>query len=131
MITTTLDTWHIYRTWTTMSEQLRSGDILCFYEVKNPEGNTAGMMVKESQERTIDNYVQWAKKQQITLPPGHIFHRALWVRLTGSRPETPFIPTEVPFTVDNNGSVSFGKHKFWLNHIFTLYADIDAPAEEE
>ena len=114
-----------------MSEKLKAGDILCFYEVKNPQGNTAGMMVKESQERTIDNYVQWAKKQQITLPPGHIFHRALWVRLTGSRPETPFIPTEVPFTVDNNGSVSFGKHKFWLNHIFTLYADIDAPAEEE
>ena len=50
-----------------MSEQLKAGDILCFYEVKNPEGNTAGMMVKESHERSIDNYVQWAKSQQITL----------------------------------------------------------------
>ena len=95
------------------------------YRMKN------GMMVKESEERTIDNYVKWARQQQITLPAGHIFHRALWVKLAGSKPDKPFIPTEVPFTVNKNGSVSLGKYKFWLNHIFTLYADIDAPAEEE
>tara|TARA_B100001094_G_scaffold105687_1_gene101842 strand:- start:1053 stop:1397 length:345 start_codon:yes stop_codon:yes gene_type:complete len=114
-----------------MSEQLKAGDILCFYEVKNPEGNTAGMMVKESHERSIDNYVQWAKSQQITLPPGHDFHRAMWVKLNDTKIESPFVPENVPFKIYPDGGVALGQSKWWLNHIFTLYSDIADPAEEE
>ncbi len=45
-----------------VTNELVSGDILCFYEVLNPEGGMAGMLVKESRERSIDNYVQWAQQ---------------------------------------------------------------------
>jgi len=114
-----------------MSEQLKAGDILCFYEVLNPEGNTAGMMVKESHERSIDNYVQWAKSQQMILPPGHDFHRAMWVKLNDTKIESPFVPENVPFKVYPDGGVALGQSKWWLNHIFTLYGDIPDATEEE
>ena len=106
-----------------MTESLISGDILCFYEVLNPHGALAGMLVKESRERSIDNYVQWAEKQQMALPPGHSFYRAMWVKVTDSRLKEPFIPDKVPFTVNKDGSIMLNDDKFWLDHIFTLYGD--------
>ena len=106
-----------------MTESLISGDILCFYEVLNPHGALAGMLVKESRERSIDNYVQWAEKQQMALPPGHSFYRAMWVKVTDSRLKEPFIPDKVPFKVNKDGSIMLNDDKFWLDHIFTLYGD--------
>ena len=115
-----------------MSEKLKAGDILCFYEVKNPQGNTAGMMVKESSERSIDNYVQWAKNMQKDLEfSGHTFHRAMWVKLNDTKIESLFVPENVPFKVYPDGAVALGEAKWWLNHIFTLYGDTDKAAEEE
>jgi len=106
-----------------LTESLISGDILCFYEVLNPHGALAGMLVKESRERSIDNYVQWAEKQQMALPPGHSFYRAMWVKVTDSRLKEPFIPDKVPFKVNKDGSIMLNDDKFWLDHIFTLYGD--------
>jgi hypothetical protein len=113
-----------------VNNELISGDILCFYEVTNPEGGMAGMLVKESRERSIDNYVQWAQQQEFGLPPGHHFHRAMWVKVTDSRLKEPFIPDRVPFQVNNDGSVMLNNDKFWLDHIFTLYADGKNDEEE-
>ncbi len=113
-----------------VTNELVSGDILCFYEVLNPEGGMAGMLVKESRERSIDNYVQWAQQQQIALPPGHHFHRAMWVKVSDSRLKEPFIPDRVPFKINNDGSVMMNNDKFWLDHIFTLYADGKTDEEE-
>jgi len=109
--------------WINLTESLISGDILCFYEVLNPHGALAGMLVKESRERSIDNYVQWAEKQQMALPPGHSFYRAMWVKVTDSRLKEPFIPDKVPFKVNKDGSIMLNDDKFWLDHIFTLYGD--------
>lgn len=106
-----------------MIETVASGDILCFYEVINPAGGLAGMMVKETRERTIDNYVQWAQQQQIALPPGHSFYRAMWVKVSDSRLHKPFIPDKVPFQVNADQSIMLGEEKWWLDHIFTLYSD--------
>jgi hypothetical protein len=115
-----------------MSDNLKAGDILCFYEVKNPQGNMAGMMVKESHERSIDNYVQWAKNLQRDMEiTGHSFHRAMWVKLNDMKIESPFVPEKVPFKVYPDGAVALGEAKWWLNHIFTLYGDTDKAAEEE
>ena len=115
-----------------MSGNLISGDILCFYEVKNPHGNMAGMMVKESHERSIDNYVQWAKNMQKDLEfSGHTFHRAMWVKLNDTKIESPFVPEKVPFKIYPDGAVALGEAKWWLNHIFTLYGDANKSAEEE
>lgn len=109
--------------WINLTESLISGDILCFYEVLNPHGGLAGMLVKESRERSIDNYVQWAQQQQLALPPGHSFYRAMWVKVTDSRLKEPFIPDKVPFKINKDGSVMLNDDKFWLDHIFTLYGD--------
>ena len=109
-----------------MSEKLLPGDILCFYEVLNPEGGLAGMLVKESSERSIDNYVQWAQQQQLALPIGHTFFRAMWVKVTDSRLKEPFIPDRIPFQVNKDGSVMLNDDKFWLDHIFTLWGDDDS-----
>ena len=109
--------------WINLTESLISGDILCFYEVLNPHGGLAGMLVNESRERSIDNYVQWAQQQQLALPPGHSFYRAMWVKVTDSRLKEPFIPDKVPFKINKDGSVMLNDDKFWLDHIFTLYGD--------
>ena len=106
-----------------MSELLSPGDILCFYEVLNPEGGMAGMMVKETRERNLDDYVQWAQQQQVALPPGHTFYRAMWVKVSDSNLKEPFIPTNVPFQFNADNSVMLGDEKWWLDHIFTLYSD--------
>ena len=110
---------------------LYSGDVLCFYEVLNPDGGLAGMIVKESRERSLDNYVQWAEQQQLSLPPGHIFYRAMWVKVTDSRLKEPFIPDRIPFQVNTDGSIMLNDDKFWLDHIFTLYATEDNNLDEE
>ena len=114
-----------------ISNELFPGDILCFYEVLNPDGGLAGMIVKESRERSLDNYVQWAEQQQLSLPPGHIFYRAMWVKVTDSRLKEPFIPDRIPFQVNTDGSIMLNDDKFWLDHIFTLYATEDNNLDEE
>ena len=68
-----------------MDNSLIPGDIVCFYEVLNPVGDRAGLIVKESRERSLDNYVQWAQQTQLGLPPGHTFYRAMWVKVTVSK----------------------------------------------
>ena len=113
-----------------VTNELVSGDILCFYEVLNPQGGMAGMLVKESRERSIDNYVQWAQQQEVSLPPGHFFHRAMWVKVSDSKLKEPFIPDKVTFPINEDGSVVMYDDKFWLDHIFTLYGD-NGKTEEE
>ncbi len=115
-----------------MTNELNPGDIICFYEVMNPEGNLAGMIVKESRERSLDNYVQWAQQQQYALPPGHTFHRAMWVKVSESRLKEPFVPEQLPFPLAEDGSFLLNENKYWLEHIFTIY-DTDGKdiAEEE
>jgi len=105
----------------TMTNELNPGDIMCFYEVMNPEGNMAGMIIKESNERTLDNYVQWAQKTQLTLPPGHKFHRAMWVKVVNAKLDTPFVPENLPFPIKPDGSFMMNDHKYWMEHIFTIY----------
>jgi|TARA_B100001758_G_C18342238_1_gene574984 hypothetical protein len=104
-----------------MSNELNPGDIVCFYEVINPEGNMAGMIVKESRERSLDNYVQWAQQTQLSLPPGHSFHRAMWVKIVDSKLETPFLPENIPFPISEDGSFVIHDNKYWMEHIFTIY----------
>ena len=114
-----------------MTNELNPGDIICFYEVTNPEGGLAGMIVKESRERNLDNYVQWAQQQQLILPPGHTFHRAMWVKVSESRLKEPFIPKHLPFKLSVDGAFLLNGNKFWLEHIFTIYDTDEHSSHEE
>ena len=104
-----------------MTNELHPGDIICFYEVINPEGNMAGMIIKESTERSLDNYVQWAQQTQRTLPPGHKFHKAMWVKVVNAKLEVPFVPENLPFPIKPDGSFLMNDDKYWMEHIFTIY----------
>ena len=104
-----------------MDNNLIPGDIICFYEVLNPMGDRAGLIVKESRERSLDNYVQWAQQTQKGLPPGHTFYRAMWVKVTDSKLEKPFVPDGAPFPFNNDGSFLHNDNKYWMEHIFTIF----------
>jgi len=54
----------------------------------------------------------------------------MWVKVSDSRLKEPFIPDRVPFKINNDGSVMMNNDKFWLDHIFTLYADGKTDEEE-
>ncbi len=84
-------------------------------------GDRAGLIVKESRERSLDNYVQWAQQTQMTLPPGHTFYRAMWVKVTDSKLRNPFVPEGAPFPFNNDGSFLHNDNKFWMEHIFTIF----------
>lgn len=99
---------------------LKSGDILCFYEVKNPIGGIAGFPVKFHSQTSLDNYVEWAQDQSESLPSGHVFHQAIWVKIAESRLKDPYIPQNLTNGINSDGSIMVDDDKWWLEHIFTL-----------
>ena len=65
--------------------------------------------------------VQWAQQTQMGLPPGHTFYRAMWVKVTDSKLEKPFVPDGAPFPFNNDGSFLHNDNKYWMEHIFTIF----------
>jgi len=103
---------------------LRDGQILCLYEATNPNGAIAGLTMGFDGNTQVDNLVSWAKQTTKELPPGHDFHRALYVKVHLSRVNTPYsLPDFFPQnTLD--GSYNFHGQELWVTLVLEVLSGV-------
>lgn len=106
---------------------LRDGQILCLYEALNPNGEIAGLTIGFDANTQVDTLVNWANQKSKELPPGHDFHRALYVKVHLNRVKTPYaLPSIFPQDT-SDGSYNFQGQELWV----TLVLEVLGGAFEE
>lgn len=98
---------------------LMDGQILCFYEAINPNGEVAGLNVGFDGNTPLDHLVSWAHNTSRDLPPGHDFHRAIYVKVHLDPVDDPYrLPSAFP--QNSSGSYDMGGREFWASLVLEV-----------
>ena len=98
---------------------LTNGQILCFYEAVNPNGEIAGLNVGFDGNTALDQLVSWAHNTSRDLPPGHDFHRAIYVKIHFDAVERPYTLPDA-FPQNSSGSYTLGGMEFWASLVLEV-----------
>lgn len=98
---------------------LTNGQILCFYEAVNPYGEIAGLNVGFDGNTALDQLVSWAHNTSRDLPPGHDFHRAIYVKVHFDAVEKPYTLPDA-FPQNSSGSYTLGGMEFWASLVLEV-----------
>lgn len=98
---------------------LTNGQILCFYEAVNPNGEIAGLNVGFDGNTALDQLVSWAHNTSRDLPPGHDFHRAIYVKVHFDAVEKPYTLPDA-FPQNSSGSYTLGGMEFWASLVLEV-----------
>jgi len=98
---------------------LTNGQILCFYEAVNPNGEIAGLNVGFDGNTALDQLVSWAHNTSRDLPPGHDFHRAIYVKVHFDAVERPYTLPDA-FPQNSSGSYTLGGMEFWASLVLEV-----------
>ena len=98
---------------------LTNGQILCFYKAVNPNGEIAGLNVGFDGNTALDQLVSWAHNTSRDLPPGHDFHRAIYVKVHFDAVERPYTLPDA-FPQNSSGSYTLGGMEFWASLVLEV-----------
>ena len=99
---------------------LRDGQILCLYECLNPNGEIAGLTIGFDANTQVNTLVDWAHHKSRELPPGHDFHRALYVKVHFNRVEKPYVLPEIFPQNGSTGAYNFQGKDLWVTLVLEV-----------
>lgn len=99
---------------------LRDGQILCLYEALNPNGGIAGLTIGFDPNTQVDTLVQWANEKSRELPPGHDFHRAVYVKVHFKKVSNPYTLPKMFPQDESNGSYNFQGQRLWTTLVLEV-----------